>query len=754
MSSGMNIRVIDMDFIDRFRKGQRKDSVGVDDDSVHNDITGDSSGKDNIGGGRITDIPDADEDMRMWDFVAKLKENSFAKQPEVPEPSKSSGPSEQSEMPKSSLSGNTGINTNTDTDTPPQDETQEYTPDEKIPKPGSSPVDRIPDESSVQKHPENFRMDNEIAASNSDSEEASGGNVQKTESTTTYATGILTSPVIETETTTEPETTTETTTEPETTTETADTPGEPKKRKGLFSGLFSKKEIMPEVYDPETHGVLVTPQLPEGYSVVEEYWIEKGLSKVLIVDNLKKKQKEYLLYEPVLTEFEYELLERLYDDLRDVLILSDEELGKNKEYVLFEKIIALLAEYGITLEGSKKYKIHYYIRRNFLGWSRLNPLMNDPDIEDISCDGSGIPIFLYHRKYHNIKTNLSFKEVDLNSLAITLAQRSGKHISLSSPMLDATLPNGSRLQLTLGTAVTTRGTSFTIRKFREDPFTPVELIEYGTFDADMLVYFWLAIENNNSLLFVGGTASGKTTSLNAVSQFIPPLSKVVSIEDTREVTLFHENWIATVTRDSVIESTGASIDMFDLLKAAMRQRPEYILVGEVRGSEAQTLFQAINTGHTTFSTIHANNADAAIHRLENAPLNVPRNMVQALDILSIQALVYRGHERVRRATEIVEITGVDPATGNLRVNTVFNYDPVSDTFSYTGRSKVYSAIMEQHGWNREEMDKEISNRREILNAMHTQDIRDYITVSEIFQLYFIDPAYVLENLDDLKKVFK
>ena len=174
--------------------------------------------------------------------------------------------------------------------------------------------------------------------------------------------------------------------------------------------------------------------------------------------------------------------------------------------------------------------------------------MKDPLLEDISCDGAKIPLFLYHRKYRNIKTNISFESDILNSLAITLAQRSGKHISTGSPMLDATLPDGSRLQLTLGTEVTTRGTSFTIRKFREEPYSPIELLDYGTFNIDALVYFWLAIENNKSLLFIGGTASGKTTSLNAVSMFIPPVAKIVSIEDTREITLHHENWIASVTR--------------------------------------------------------------------------------------------------------------------------------------------------------------------------------------------------------------
>jgi archaeal flagellar protein FlaI len=506
-------------------------------------------------------------------------------------------------------------------------------------------------------------------------------------------------------------------------------------------------------YDFERDGTLVFPRLTDNYELVDQYWIEKGRSQVIIALNKRTNQREYLLFEPSLSDFEYELLERLYEDLRDVLILSSDEIRKDRKRILLEKMHGLIDDYGISLEVSTLYKLQYFLIRNFIGWSRIDPLMKDPHLEDISCDGNKIPLFLYHRKYRNIKTNIAFESDVLNSLAITLAQRSGKHISTGSPMIDATLPEGSRLQLTLGTEVTTRGTSFTIRKFREEPFSPVELMENGTFYADALVYFWLAIENNKSLLFIGGTASGKTTSLNAVSLFIPPVAKVVSIEDTREITLYHDNWIASVTREALSEG-GNAISMFDLLKAAMRQRPEFILVGEVRGVEAQTLFQAMNTGHTTFSTMHAGSVDAAIHRLESEPLNVPRNMVQALNIISVQALVYHGTERVRRVQEIVEIAGIDPSTGNLRVNNVFMYDPVKDRFSFTGRSQVYSDIAEKRGWTREQLEAEIQVRKNLLEAMKKQVIWDYISVATVFHAYNIDPANVLAHIDDLRQVIQ
>jgi flagellar protein FlaI len=526
-------------------------------------------------------------------------------------------------------------------------------------------------------------------------------------------------------------------------------PGQKKKRTGFLAGLLHRRDKSADPYDMEIHGSLVDAGVPAGYTLVEQYWVVPGCSEVMIIKNEVTRQHEYHLNEPVLSEFEYEIVERLHADLRDVLILTDEEVMKDREDVLRSKTIGLLDDYGVTLSLPSYYRIMYYMNRNFLGWARLEPLMMDPNLEDISCDGIGIPVFLYHRLYRNVKTNVRFDEESLNSLAIRLSQRSGKHVSISNPVLDATLPDGSRLQLTYGSEVTTRGTSFTIRKFREEPFSPVELLIRGTFPAEALAYFWLSIENNKNLLFVGGTASGKTTSLNAVSLFLPQLSKVVSIEDTREITLYHENWIASVTRDAISDTSSSKIDMFDLLKAAMRQRPEYIIVGEVRGNEAQTLFQAMNTGHTTFSTMHANDVDAAIHRLENQPLNVPRNMVQALDIVSIQALTYIGRERVRRATEIVEIAGIDPGTGNLRVNTVFEYNPVTDVFSYSGRSVVYAAIMEQRGWTHDALDREVNRRIAVLNGMKEQDITDYILVSRILRAYDIDADSVMASIDDL-----
>jgi flagellar protein FlaI len=314
-------------------------------------------------------------------------------------------------------------------------------------------------------------------------------------------------------------------------------------------------------------------------------------------------------------------------------------------------------------------------------------------------------------------------------------------------MVDATMPDGSRIQMTLGKSVTSRGATFTIRKFNEIPITPVDLINWHTFSAEELAYLWLCIENNKSLIFAGGTASGKTSSLNAVSLFIPVQAKIVSLEDTRELKLPHPNWIPGTTRDSFTADGKGGIDMYELLRAALRQRPEYLLVGEVRGKEALTLFQAMSTGHTTFSTMHADSVSSAIHRLENPPISVPRTMIQALDIISIQAQTYVQGKRARRNMKLVEITDIDPTTKNIRTNDIFVWDPLSDKFIRTGESKAFNEIMIRRGWSLSEARKELANRQKVLEFMVNNKISDFHAISTIIHDFQATPEKILTRLN-------
>jgi len=514
--------------------------------------------------------------------------------------------------------------------------------------------------------------------------------------------------------------------------------------------FFTKEPEEIESYDQALHGPLVTFEgLPE-YKEIERYWVNEPYAFVVILFNPDNNSYLYYVAEPKLSDFEDTFLKEIKDRLKDVLLVEDiitTEDDEDKDRILTEKVRHLIKDYAIEISPVTLEKILYYSRRDFIKFGKLDPLMHDNRIEDISANGYNIPVYLYHKKYTNIPTNIYYSEDELNSYVIKLAQRCGKHISIAEPMVDATMPDGSRIQMTLGTEVTSRGATFTIRKFSEIPITPVDLINWNTFSAEAMAYLWLCIENNKSLIFAGGTASGKTSSLNAVSLFIPSHAKIVTLEDTRELKLPHPNWIPGVTRDSFTSDGRGSIDMYELLRAALRQRPEYLLVGEVRGKEALTLFQAMSTGHTTFSTMHADSVASAIHRLENPPISVPRSMIQALNIISIQAQTYVKGKRARRNIKLVEITDIDPTTRNIRTNDIFVWDPLTDRSQRVGESKALNEIMVRRGWTPADLKKELMNRQKILEYMVDNKITDFNAISTIIHDYQSTPDKILKKLN-------
>ncbi len=491
---------------------------------------------------------------------------------------------------------------------------------------------------------------------------------------------------------------------------------------------------------------------PAGYDVVDEYWVYRPFSKIFILFSKETNDYLYFISEPKLDKAEFYLLHEVKGLVRNLLIYGKTKPEtKDKERLLEKALENVLEDYDIYVDKETFHKFFYYIRRDFIGFYKIDPIMRDPYIEDISCDGWNIPVFVYHWNYGNMQTNIKFERRELDSFVIRLAQRSGKHISTSNPLVDATLPDGSRIQLTLGKDVTTRGSTFTIRKFREVLITPVDLIRWGTFSAEQMAYLWLAAENGKSMLFVGGTASGKTTSLNAVSLFIPLNAKIVTIEDTRELKLPHMNWIPSVTRESFTEGERGKIDMYDLLKAALRQRPEYIIVGEVRGREAQTLFQAMSTGHTTLSTFHADSVEAAIHRLEYPPLSVPRSMISALDIVSVQAQTFVGGRKVRRNLEIAEITEIDPVTKNIKTMTIFKWDPMTDTHRFllndVWSSKVMRDIMLFKAWDESKLVEEFEKRKMVLEYMVEKGITSHEFLRFI-KAYHANPDEVFRIVEE------
>lgn len=502
--------------------------------------------------------------------------------------------------------------------------------------------------------------------------------------------------------------------------------------------------VNPENFRPQEHGSLISFDGVPEYEEVERYWVNAPYAFASINYNPEANEHLYYAVEPELDSFERELLGNLFSDIRDALIYRGRYDGTNAAGTLREQIIELLEEYGVTVDTNAFYRLFYYLYREFEGYGKIDPLMNDPHIEDVSCDGYDLPIFIYHDSYDNIETNITYGEEELDSFVIRLAQRSERHISIGDPTAEVTLPDGSRGELALGQEVTPRGSAFTIRQYSDDPFTPVDLIDVGTFTLDQMVYLWLAIENNKSLIFAGGTASGKTTSMNAVTMFVPPRSKIITIEDTRELALSHDNWLSSVTREGISE--GADVSMYDLLRSALRHRPEYLVVGEVRGEEAMTLFQAMNTGHTTYSTMHADSVQTVVNRLENEPINVPRAMIQSLDVICVQALTYVDESRVRRNRVIAEIEGIDQRTGDLDYSNAYEWEAQSDTVEQQD-SHVLEEIQDERGWSRSELLEEFRNRRAVLRYMLDQNVTDYRRFTAVVNEYYAHPDRVLERID-------
>jgi flagellar protein FlaI len=487
--------------------------------------------------------------------------------------------------------------------------------------------------------------------------------------------------------------------------------------------------------------------------------IEVPFSYVRIKYDNQTDEYLYEVIEPPLSKDEEDVLELLKAGFIDTFELIPEKTVDQAERYIRKTMDGLLQGMDIRLNPISKERLYYYLRRDFIGYGPIQPMMIEYQVEDISCDGVGVPIFIYHRKYGSIRSNVKFNTAkELDTFVVWMAQRCGKHISVASPMLDATVPDGSRLQETLSTHITKKGSSFTIRRFRENPFTFLELIKFKTLSPEMVVYLWLAIEHGQSMMICGGTASGKTTTLNAILLFIPPQMKIVTIEDTRELNLPHENWVPTLTRSGfgakspITGKAPGEIDMFDLLTMGLRQRPQYLMVGEVRGAEAYTVFQAMATGKASYTTFHAESTQSMVHRLENPPINLPRALITALDIVLLQAQVKVGTKMTRRVKGLTEIVGLDPETNELITNTAYSWNPADDTFNYSGHSYVYEKVQAQKNMTLREVEREVKRRIDITAYMRKIGVDNYMDVSRIISAYYKDPDKVTKKArEELKK---
>jgi flagellar protein FlaI len=479
--------------------------------------------------------------------------------------------------------------------------------------------------------------------------------------------------------------------------------------------------------------------MAESSSLIREtYPLIPPFSYALVATDPESKQTKYTVVEVPLSTKEKEILDMIKNILEEELDV-DFNVLKNPEVArdyLRSKVIRIAKDYGLKLDEKTFDKINYHITRDFVGFGPIDAMLKDHNVEDISCDGVGIPVYIWHRKFESIQTNVKFEEENnLDAFIIKLAQRAGRHISVARPLLDAALPDGSRLQLTYGREVTQRGSTFTIRKFRSDPLTITDMIIFNTIDEDLAAFLWYILENRNSVVIAGGTAAGKTSLLKSLAMYIRPGMKIVSIEDTAELHLPHENWIPAVAREGYggREADGSrrgEVSMYDLLRAALRQRPDYLFVGEVRGAEAYNLFQAMATGHTGMGTIH---------------------LIQTLNILLVLRKVRRGDKQVRRVIECTEIVGIDPVTTELITNKVFGWNAREDAFINYGRSYALEGIQEAQGLTEAQVFDELERRKTILRWMVKKKLAHFSQVSEVINSYY---QSALETVDRAKRELK
>ncbi len=474
---------------------------------------------------------------------------------------------------------------------------------------------------------------------------------------------------------------------------------------------------------------------------------ERVFAYARIFWDFKSNQLVYEVIEPKLTEAESKNIQEIKEFIQEKLDINFATIRKKEAIDYIKKIFDDAISY-FKISDKEKHGIYiYYIVRDFIGLGKIDTLMNDDMLEDISCDGVGIPLYIYHRnpKYGSLKTNISFKsKIELDSFVMKISERCGKNISVAKPLLDGTLPDGSRVQSTLGSDIARLGSNFTIRKFTEDPLTPVDLIQFGTMDVGTTAFLWMCVDYGASIMISGGTATGKTSMLNVLSLFIRPQLKIISIEDTAELRLPHPHWIPEVAR-APIETKG-EIDMYELLRESLRQRPDYIIVGEVRGKEAYVLFQQMSIGHPSMSTIHAETIDKLVDRLTTAPISLSPNLLQNLDIIVFLKRVRRKNRIFRRIAVIQEINGFDKKENAPISNTIFEWAPEKDEFEIKAKSALLKKISSALDMGEDEVKEEIEKRALVIKWMVQKGIKDYRQIGQIINMYYTSPDYVIQRL--------
>jgi flagellar protein FlaI len=490
--------------------------------------------------------------------------------------------------------------------------------------------------------------------------------------------------------------------------------------------------------------------VPRGFKIVEKYPLYEPFAHVAISQNPKTGEYKYILDELQLDPLERSVYHRILEILLAEIESPKEEIIDPRKFFA-EEAKKIVDKYRISLgwlPDVSWYKILYHAERDLVGFGHIDPLMRDPNIEDISCDGVTKPVYIWHRAYESIETNVEFPDdEELDNMVVKLVHMAGKHVSSAFPIVDASLPGKHRLAVLYRREITPFGTAFTIRKFREDPYSIIDLINIGTFSEEMAAYFWMCLENRASLMVLGGTAAGKTTALNTLACLIRPGSKIITIEETAELNLPHENWVSLIARQSygLGGSSVGEVALFDLVKTSMRHRPDILVVGEIRGQEAYVLFQALATGHGGMCTMHAENLGSAIKRLTQRPMDISPAYIPLMNIvLSIQRVhLIKNNEKkaYRRVMNVNEIADYEDYRGS------FKWNPVKDEHVPSlDKSVMLGAISERLGVTRKDLTDEIGRRREVLHWMRERNIRSYKDVAAIIAEYYARPKQIYEKV--------
>lgn len=488
-------------------------------------------------------------------------------------------------------------------------------------------------------------------------------------------------------------------------------------------------------------GVVSRPLKPN-YKVVESYWVHNPFAKVNIVSSPEfGGGYQYFVEEVELSEEEREAHDKLFAILSKELKPPESLEVDLSSYVLGEaKRIASKYRRSLGKFNEESWeRIFYYVVRNLAGYGELNIFMTDPNIEDISCNGLHKPVYIWHRKYESIPSNIEFvDELFYNNFLVKLAHLSGKHISSAHPILDAMLPERHRIAATFMKEVSTLGSSFCVRRFRSDPFSIIDLIKLGTLDEKLAAYLWVLLENKINLIIIGGTGSGKTSMLNALTSLLSPNDKMITVEEVAELNPPHENWVQLVSRRGFRfgSSDTASISLFDLVKLSLRYRPDYIVVGEIRGDEAYVLFQAVATGHGGLCTMHADSLDHAVKRLTSPPMNVAKVYVPLMNLCIYIERVNLPRKKAgltfgRRVRDVREIRDYG------KYNLVSKWSPLKDSLNSDFRkSFLLKKIATTRGLKKRDLLKEIENREKVLRKMLKLNIRDQREVAQAIMNYY------------------